>query len=54
MGGSLEAKENALSLFVWAAMDADNAPLAKVQVIKGWIEDGKSQEIVYDIACGGS
>ena len=54
MGGSLEAKEGALSLFVWSLMDPDNAPLARAQVIKGWIENGKRQEIVHDIACGGS
>jgi hypothetical protein len=58
MGGSLlgdeSGEEGALSLFVWAAKDPDNAPLAKVQVIKGWIESGKRQEIVHDIACGGS
>ena len=54
MGGSLEGEEGALSLFVWAAKDPDNAPLAKVQVIKSWIENGKRQEIVHDIDCGGS
>jgi hypothetical protein len=58
MGSSLLTAENteagALSLFVWAVKDPDNAPLAKVQVIKGWIEKGQRQEVVYDIACGGS
>ncbi len=56
MGGNLHADTNtdALSLFVWAVKDPDNAPLAKVQVIKGWIENGERQELVYDIACGGS
>jgi hypothetical protein len=58
MGGSLLADENAeavaLSLFVWAVKDPDHAPLAKVQVIKGWIESGERQEVVHDIACGGS
>jgi hypothetical protein len=58
MGGSLLAVENsaptALSVFVWAVKDPDNAPLAKVQVIKGWIERGRRQEVVHDVACGGS
>jgi len=58
MGGSLlaknDTKETGLSLFVWAVKDPDNAPLAKVQLIKGWVEGGERQEIVYDIACGGS
>lgn len=56
MGGTLLASEkaSALSLFVWAVKDPDNAPLSKVQVIKGWLDNGERQEIVYDIACGGS
>lgn len=54
MGGSLDAQSRALSLFVWAVQDPDNAPLAKVQVIKGWIEEGGRREVVHDIACGGS
>ena len=55
MGGSLVASEdNSLSLFVWAVKDPDNAPLAKIQVIKGWIAQGQRQEVVYDVACGGS
>lgn len=54
MGGSLDGKEAPLSLFVWAVQDPDNAPLARVQVIKGWIENGERQEAVFDIACGGS
>ncbi len=54
MGGSLSGQAGELKLFVWAAKDPDNAPLAKVQVIKGWIENGERQELVHDIACGGS
>lgn len=54
MGASLAGEAGALSLFVWAMKDPDNAPIAKVQVIKGWREQGKNQEVVYDIACGGS
>ncbi|MEK9823721.1 MAG: DUF3604 domain-containing protein [Gammaproteobacteria bacterium] len=54
MGGSLPAQEQAFSIFVWATQDPDNAPLARAQVVKGWIEDGERQERVYDIACGGS
>ena len=39
-------------LFVWATQDPDNAPLAKIQIIKGWLENGEAQEKVFDIACG--
>ncbi len=58
MGGSLFTADNSqdtsLSLFVWAVKDPDHAPLAKLQVIKGWLENGQRQELVYDVACGGS
>ena len=57
MGGRLNAnaaKPTAVSLFAWAVQDPDNAPLAKLQVVKGWIEAGTRQEVVFDVACGGS
>ena len=38
-------------MFVWATQDPDNAPLAKIQIIKGWLENGEAQEKVFDIAC---
>lgn len=54
MGGSLPGLGGPPSLFAWAIRDANSAPLSKLQVIKGWIEDGAREEVVYDIACGGS
>lgn len=54
MGGSLAGKAGTLSLFVWAVQDPDSAPLAKLQVVKGWVAADGRQEAVYDIACGGS
>ena len=45
-------KNTAPRLFVWATQDPDNAPLAKIQIIKGWLENGEAQEKVFDIACG--
>lgn len=54
MGGTLTAQDQPPSLFVWAIADPNSAPLARVQVIKGWIENGSREEAVYDIACGGS
>lgn len=53
MGGSLEGASGTLGILVWAIRDADNAPIQKVQVIKGWIENGESREAVHDIACSG-
>lgn len=54
MGGTLRAKPEVPSLFVWALRDPDGAPIARVQIVKGWVENGERQERVYDIACGGS
>ena len=53
MGGVLESSgADAPLLFVWALQDQMHAPLAKVQVVKGWLdEDGAMHERVFDIAC---
>ena len=44
------------AFFVWAMRDPDTAPLQRLQIIKGWIENGEAKEKVYDVACsdGGS
>ncbi len=39
------------SFLVWAMRDPKSAPLQRLQVVKGWVEDGKGQERVYDVAC---
>ena len=36
---------------MWAARDAQSAPLQRVQIIKGWLEDGETHERVFDVAC---
>jgi hypothetical protein len=51
MGGTLIAEDDAPRLFVWATQDPDHAPLAKIQIIKGWLEDGETHEKVFDTAC---
>ena len=52
MGGDLAAAEGAAPKFmVWAARDPDSAPLQRLQMIKGWLENGEQKEQVYDIAC---
>lgn len=53
MGGALDGASGKFGLLVWAIQDPDSAPIQKVQVIKGWIEDGESHEAVHDIACTG-
>ncbi len=52
MGADLPARRRGAPRFlVWAVQDPESARLQRVQVIKGWIEDGKPQERVYDVAC---
>jgi hypothetical protein len=57
MGGDLLAGAGAAPRFlVWATADPDGTALQRVQVIKGWLADGRSEEKVFDVACadGGS
>ncbi|MDB2630030.1 DUF3604 domain-containing protein [Luminiphilus sp.] len=51
MGGTIDADAGVPRLFIWATQDPDNAPLAKIQIIKGWLEDGETHEKVFDVAC---
>ena len=52
MGGDLLADEGRSPRFlVWAARDADSAPLQRLQMVKGWVENGEAREQVTDIAC---
>ncbi len=38
-------------LLVWAARDVHSAPLQRVQIVKGWVEDGSAHDRVYDVVC---
>ncbi|MDE2692487.1 MAG: DUF3604 domain-containing protein [Acidobacteriota bacterium] len=52
MGGDLSISNGAAPTFAaWALRDPLAAPLDRLQIIKGWSENGNSEEIVYDIAC---
>ena len=53
MGGDLMADgaQRAPRFLLWATRDPAAAPLARLQVIKGWTADGAKQERVYDAAC---
>ena len=52
MGADLPARRRGAPQFlVWAVQDPESAKLQRVQVIKGWIEDGEPEERVYDVAC---
>jgi hypothetical protein len=52
MGGDLAARAGAAPRFlVWAMRDPRSAPLQRLQVIKGFVEDGAAREQVFDVAC---
>jgi Protein of unknown function (DUF3604) len=52
MGADLPGKgEQSPGFFLWAMRDADSVALQRLQIIKGWIEEGESKEAVIDVAC---
>lgn len=58
MGGTLLAQDGALNdkgspgFLVMASADPDNAPLQRLQMVKGWVDaDGTTHEDIIDIAC---
>lgn len=52
MGADLPVHgDGAPRFFVWAARDPDSVALQRLQIIKGWEEDGEAREAVIDIAC---
>lgn len=52
MGGELQlAVTGTPAFFVWAVRDPNEAPLQRVQVVKGWMADGETYERVFDAAC---
>ena len=52
MGGTLQASDDRQPMFLtWAVADPNTAKLQRVQIIKGWLENGEHQEQVYDVAC---
>ena len=54
MGSDLLHNENNIPEFlVWAQRDKNGAPLQRIQIIKGWIDNnsGRPKEKVFDVAC---
>jgi hypothetical protein len=52
MGSDLPRSEDgAPTFFLWATRDPDSVALQRLQIVKGWIEDGKPSEVVMDVAC---
>jgi hypothetical protein len=54
MGSDLAAKRGkAPSFAVWAVKDPDDANLDRIQIIKGWSNNGQTFERIYDVAWSG-
>lgn len=53
MGGELSALKQPPKLLIHAMKDPKSAHLDRVQVVKGWVEDGESHERIYDVAWAG-
>jgi hypothetical protein len=52
MGANLPVNADRQPTFLtWAVADPNTAKLQRVQIIKGWLENGEHQEQVYDVAC---
>ncbi|MEH6583864.1 MAG: DUF3604 domain-containing protein [Halioglobus sp.] len=52
MGGTLQVNGDRQPTFLtWAMADPNTAQLQRMQIIKGWLENGEHQEQVYDVAC---
>ncbi|MFT4670720.1 MAG: hypothetical protein ACI945_000052 [Pseudohongiellaceae bacterium] len=52
MGDTLQASNDRQPRFLtWAVADPNTAKLQRIQIIKGWLENGEHQEQVYDVAC---
>ena len=52
MGGELTAQSGDPPRFLaWATRDPRGAPLQRLQIIKGWIDEEGTHEEVYDVAC---
>jgi hypothetical protein len=51
IGSTDTHSEDSPRFLVWAIRDPSSAPLQRLQVVKGWIEDGESKERVFDVAC---
>lgn len=53
MGADLpgDAIQGVPEFLFWAMQAADGASLQRIQMIKGWREDGESREATYDLVC---
>ncbi len=52
MGSDLPHLEDP-GFWVWASQDPSAPALDRIQVVKGWVEDGEERQKVWDVACSG-
>ena len=50
-GAEVTAGEGKPSFQAWAMADPAGAKLQRLQIVKGWLEDGRGREQVFDVAC---
>ena len=50
MGSDL-AHTDAPRFWVWASQDPATAPLDRIQIVKGWFDNGTQHQRVWDVAC---
>lgn len=53
MGSDLENLENP-NFWVWAVQDPSAPALDRIQVVKGWVENGQEKQALWDVACSGT
>ena len=51
MGGDLPGSDRPVEIVAQAIRDPRGAWLQRLQVVKGWLQDGEAREKVYDAAC---
>ena len=52
MGETLQAQDTRSPGFLaWATADPNTAQLQRLQIVKGWLENGEHREQVFDVAC---
>jgi hypothetical protein len=49
--GQSKATESAPNFLVWAQRAPQSAWLQRIQIVKGWVDNGTAKEMVFDIAC---
>ena len=50
-GGELMAGEGSPAFIAWAMADPMGTKLQRLQIVKGWTADGRTREVVFDVAC---